>query len=103
MVELPCASSGSAAASSSGTMRLATNTARPRRSTTASTAATSTSMDKRGTFYLLPPLLALYPTSFSAGNLIAGIGGSVAVDPNNGDIWGTDYSGRRMNRLRPLR
>src|SRR5262245_1365763 len=62
-------------------------------------------LDRRGRFHLWPPLLALYPTAFTAGmapELYSGIGGSVAVDPRNGDIWGADYMGRRLNRLSPV-
>jgi streptogramin lyase len=60
-------------------------------------------LDRRGRFYLWPPLLAMDPTPTSpsaASQLFSGIGGSVAVDPRTGDIWGADYFGRRLNRLR---
>jgi streptogramin lyase len=62
-------------------------------------------VDRMGHFHLWPPLLALYPDAFTAGqepSLYSGIGGSVAVDPRNGDIWGADYMGRRLNRLSRL-
>ena len=56
-------------------------------------------LDPTGRFHLWPPLLALEPTPTSAGDPSDGIGGSVAVDPRTGDIWGADYFGRRLNRL----
>jgi len=49
-------------------------------------------------------LLALDPTPTDptgSSQLHCGIGGSVAVDPRTGNIWGADYFGRRLNRLRP--
>jgi hypothetical protein len=52
---------------------------------------------------LLPPLLALYPTRFTADrepDMHSGIGGGVAIDLATGDIWGADYVGRRLGRLR---
>jgi len=61
-------------------------------------------LDLRGRFYLWPPLLALDPTPTDptdSSQIHCGIGGSVAVDPRTGDIWGADYFGRRLNRLRP--
>ena len=56
----------------------------------------------RRRFTLLPPLLGLYPTSFTAANppdLNSGIGGGLVIDRSRGDIWAVDYSGRRLNRL----
>ena len=60
-------------------------------------------LDLTRRFHLWPPLLALDPTPSSPGDLFHGIGGSVAVDLRTGDIWGADYDGRRLNRLRPQR
>jgi hypothetical protein len=61
-------------------------------------------LDRRGKFHLWPPVLAMTPTAYETGVAslaFDGIGGCVAVDPRNGDIWATDYFGRRLNRLRP--
>src|SRR5262249_19244733 len=60
-------------------------------------------LNRRARFYLWPPLLAMDPTPTSRNDpsqLLSGIGASVAVDPRTGDIWGADYFGRRLNRLR---
>ena len=56
----------------------------------------------RRSFTLLPPLLGLYPTSFTAENppdLHSGMGSGIVIDRSRGDIWGVDYLGRRLNRL----
>ena len=61
-------------------------------------------LDRHDKFHLWPPLLAMTPTPYESGMAslaFDGIGGSVAVDPRSGDIWGADYSGRRLNRLHP--
>jgi streptogramin lyase len=51
-------------------------------------------------FALLPPLLALYPSSFgSPASLHSGLGGGMLVNRATGEIWATDFSGLRLNRL----
>ena len=62
-------------------------------------------LDRHRQFHLWPPVLAMTPTAYETGVAslaFDGIGGCVAVDPRNGDIWATDYFGRRLNRLRPV-
>ena len=58
-------------------------------------------LDRRDKFHLWPPVLALTNDSGVATIAYHGIGGVVAVDPRSGDIWATDYIGRRLNRLHP--
>jgi streptogramin lyase len=51
-------------------------------------------------FALLPPLLLLYPASVGAPATIhSGLGGATVVNPTSGDVWATDFSGGRLNRL----
>ncbi len=50
-------------------------------------------------FALLPPLLALYPSSFSPGDLHEGVGGGMAINQATGEIWAADPAGLRLNRL----
>ena len=51
-------------------------------------------------FALLPPLLVLYPSSFGAPATIhSGLGGGTVVNPTTGDVWASDFSGLRLNRL----
>ena len=50
-------------------------------------------------FALLPPLLALYPSSFSPGDLHEGVGGGMVINQATGEIWAADPAGLRLNRL----
>jgi streptogramin lyase len=55
-------------------------------------------------FALFPPLLALYPSTYGPpASLHAGLGAGMVVNSATGEIWATDYSGLRLNRLLPLR
>ncbi len=59
-------------------------------------------VDRRGRVYLWPPLLALQQTSFSRNSpslWYDGIGG-VVLDARTGEVWGVDYRGRQLHRLR---
>src|SRR5262249_5592073 len=50
-------------------------------------------------FALLPPLIWLYPSSFSPGDLHEGIAVGLAIDRATGEIGGADPAGLRLNRL----
>lgn len=53
----------------------------------------------------LPPLLWLYPSSFWAGSppdLHSALGDGVAINVQSGEIFGFDWFGRRLIRLRKL-
>ena len=58
-------------------------------------------LDRQNKFHLWPPVLALTNDCDVPTIAYHGIGGAVAVDPRSGDIWATDYIGRRLNRLHP--
>ena len=58
-------------------------------------------LDRQNKFHLCPPVLALTNDCDVPTIAYHGIGGVVAVDPRSGDIWATDYIGRRLNRLHP--
>ena len=65
-------------------------------------------MDRRGAFYLMPPLLELYRTpstpvgDFPTGTFLHDGIGDPSIDDKTGDIWAADYMGHRLNRLRKL-
>jgi len=65
-------------------------------------------MDRRGAFYLMPPLLELYRTpstpvgDFPTGTFLHDGIGDPSIDDKTGDIWAADYRGHRLNRLRRL-